>query len=226
MNRKFKRQVLDACETALVKRGFRRVRMHGVALDITADFKGWIGLCDGIYIDHVLITPSVGIHCIPLMRLVYALDEMSYKVSQVATFAYPARMVKRGVEPFVFRSEEDLTPEAERLASTIAQCTPFMRDFANYEAIASISKWRSEGLGGYPERAAVALYLMGRADEAKAWLDIQLQHFRLKERTTFEPFERFAAKLLHLIDTQDVLPLASGSSSPYFEERWKYLREA
>ncbi len=226
MNGKFKRRVLDACEAALVRHGFRRVRMHTIALDISPDFQGWVGLNSGIYYDNVRITPAVGIHCVPLMRLVYALEERPYKISESATFAYTLSTLKKGVRPFVFMSEDDLVHEAERLASTIAQCLPFTRDFANYEAIASISKSRSDMLGGYPEKAAVALYLMGRADEAKAWLDLQLEQFRLKEPSTFEPFEKFAAKLLHLIETQEIRPPVSGSPSPYFDERWTYLREA
>ena len=225
MNKEFRRRVLDACEAALMRRGFRRVRMHSLVLDIDADFQGWIGLCDGIYNDNVRITPAVGIHCIPLMRISHALKGRPYRISDIATFAYPRSIVEAGVKPFVFMSEEELVPEAERLASAIERCTPFMRDFANYEAIASISKSWSGMLGGYPEQAAVALYLMGRADEAKAWLDIQMHRFRLGERSTCEAFENFAAKLLHLINTQEILPSASGSSSPYFDERWEYLRK-
>ncbi|WP_309687963.1 hypothetical protein [Stenotrophomonas sp. SORGH_AS_0321] len=200
--------------------------MHTIALDIVPDFQGWVGLNSGLYLDNVTITPALGIHCAPLMRLCCALKEKPYKISESATFAYSLSTIKRDVEPFIFMSEEDVVRVAERLASTIAQCAPFMRDFASYEAIASISETRSAMLGGYPEQAAVALYLMGRADEARAWLAKQLERFSAMEPATSEPFERFATKLLHLIDTQGISALASGSSSSYLEQRWKYLREA
>lgn len=225
MNGKFKRRVLDACEAALVRHGFRRVRMHTIALDISPDFQGWVGLNTGLYHDRVCVAPAVGIHCVPLMRLICSLDERHYKVSDIATFAFSLNTFKKGIDPFNFMSEEDLEHESERLASFVEQYVPLMRDFSSYEAVVAVSKWRSDMLGGYPEKAAAALFLMGRSEEARAWLAIQLEHFRLKERSTFEPFEEFASRLLHLIETEEVsAPAAAASSSAHLDARWDHLR--
>lgn len=227
MNSKFRRRVLDACEAALTRRGFSRVRMHRNVLEISTDFQGWIGLCDGIYHDQVRITPAVGVHCVPLMRLMCSAKNTPYKRSEFASIAYALSDVKKGVAPFEFTSEESLVTESERLASIIERYgIPFMRAFASYEAVVSVSKARSGMLGGYPEMAAAALYLMGRAGESKEWIALQREPFRLDDTPAWQPFENFAAKLLQIMDEEEILLPIPVSSSSYYDKRWDYLREA
>ena len=76
-----------ACEAALIAHGFRRLRRHEVALDISNDFLGWVGLNTGNYATHVKVNPFVGIHCIPLMRMIANLESQKYRVGSVATYA-------------------------------------------------------------------------------------------------------------------------------------------
>lgn len=227
MNSKFRRRVLDACEAALTRRGFSRVRMHRNVLEISTDFQGWIGLCDGIYHDQVRITPALGVHCVPLMRLICSTTGTRYRRSEFASIAYALSDVKKGVAPFEFTSEESLVTESERLASTMERYgIPFMRAFASYEAVVSVSKARSGILGGYPEKAAAALYLMGRSDEARKWLDMQREPYRLDDAPAWQPFETFAAKLLQIMDEEEVSSPIPVSPSSFYDKRWDYLREA
>ncbi|MDR6095683.1 hypothetical protein [Stenotrophomonas sp. SORGH_AS_0321] len=201
--------------------------MHTIALDLVPDFQGWVGLNSGLYMDCVRVTPSIGIHCVPMERLISRIDEGPYTISNSASFAYTLSDLRGGVAPFVFDSEESLASEAERLASVIAECgIPLMRDFANYEALVSVCKARSGILGGYPEKAAAALYLMGRSDEARKWLDMQREPFRLDDAPAWQPFETFAAKLRQIMDEEEIPFPISVSPSSYYDKRWDYLREA
>lgn len=227
MNSKFRRRVLDACEAALTRRGFSRVRTHRNILEISKDFQGWIGFCDGIYHDQVRITPALGVHCVPLMRLMCSMKGSRYRRSEFASISYALSDVKKGVDPFEFTSEESLVTVSERLASIIERYgIPFMRAYASYEAVVSVSKARSGTLGGYPEMAAAALYLMGRTGESKEWIALQREPFRLDDAPAWQPFETFAAKLLQVMDEEEIpLPIPVSPSSCY-DTGWDYLREA
>lgn len=193
------RATLDACETALVRHGFRRLRRHDVVFDISSDFLGWVGLNYGSHSTQVRINPFIGIHCVPLMRLVEELSGQSYQLGRYATFAVHLGEICPEVDTFDFSTEADLELESERLATTLRRyAVPFMEENASYAALLPILIDRVPTLGGYPQRLAVALYLMGRYEEARQFVLGRRAEYEAEEAVR-ESFDRFALPFLKLL---------------------------
>lgn len=171
--------VSDACEAALVRHGFKRLRRHWVVWEFSKEFLGWVGLNSGSRASFVRINPFVGVHCVPLMKLIQEVRGNKYKLGDIATFAMHLGEICPDVEVFEFHDGTDFEPEAERLAETICQHgVPYMQTLASYEALLPRLREREPMLGGYPERVAVCLVLLGRQAEALAYLDAKLKEYQ------------------------------------------------
>jgi len=193
----FVSSVKSACEAALVARGFRRLRQHEVALDISSDFLGWVGLNIGNYATHVRVNPFVGVHCIPIMRTIASLEMDKYQIGSVATYAIHLGDLCPTEKVLDFSSESDLSSEASRLAEAIKQYgEPYMRSIASIPTLLPLLKDRTNTLGGFPERYAMALRLNNQDDEARAFVIARQQEYSKRERAVRESFDRFAIPFL------------------------------
>jgi hypothetical protein len=197
MNADFVFAVKSAIESALVARGFQRLRRHEVALDISGDFLGWLGLNTGNYKTHVRINPFVGVHCLPMMRLIAGLEGDKYKVGNIATYAVHLGELCPTIKVFEFYPELDVPREASRLAtSVIEHGVPYMRSLASIEALLPLLKSRVHLLGGFPEKYAVALRLSGHDADARAFVLQCQQEYATKSTTVRNSFDRFAIPFL------------------------------
>lgn len=191
--------VSEACEDALVRHGFQRLRRHSVAWAFSKDFLGWIGLNVGNYPTHVQINPFVGIHCVPLMKPIEEISGNKYQLGRYATYAvHLGEVCDEGLGGFLFPEGSDIEPVAERLAVAVCQHgVPYMQTLADYEALLPLLQEREAMRGGYPERVAVCLVLLGRQVEAHAYLDAKLKEY---QADTVNPdaqvrWQRFADEL-------------------------------
>lgn len=197
MNLEFVSSVKSACEAALVRRGFRRLRRHEVALDISSDFLGWVGLNVGNYATHVKVNSFVGIHCTPLMRMVANLEAEKYQLGSVATYAVHLAELFPALLSFQFASDSDAPGKAAALAeATCEYGIPYMRSLASIEALLPLLRARVKSLGGFPERYAAALRLAGKEDEARAFVELRRLEYSMEETAVRESFDRFAIPFL------------------------------
>lgn len=200
MRSEFVSEVKDSCEAALVRHGFRPIRRHEVALDISRDFLGWIGLNVGNHQSIVRINPFVGVHCIPLMRLVADVSGEKYRLGSVATFAEHLGMICPHVEVFEFSGESERNSESERLAQVMrAYGQPYMEALASYEKLLPAMQERVPMLGGYPQRVAAALYLMDRHEEAREFVLTRQAEYKSEESIVRDSFNQFALPFLKLL---------------------------
>ena len=176
--------VSEACDDALVRHGFKRLRRHSVAWEFSQEFLGWIGLNVGNYPTHVQINPFVGIHCVPLEKFVQEIRGNKYKLGDITTYAvHLGEVCPEGLGGFLFPEGSDIEPVAERLAVAVRQHgVPYMQTLASYEALLPHLRERESMLGGYPERVAVCLVLLDRQSEALAYLDAKLAEYQKNPR--------------------------------------------
>lgn len=189
----FRDQTVDRCINALLSVGFNRFRKKSVNWSIHDGFYCWVGLNQGLYSDRLCIEPFVGIHVEPIARLYAKLDNGKYAIKYdrgVATYAiHMGELGAAKEEPaFAFtpqQSEKFRQAEAERMAQLyLTAGLPFSESIASYEALLPLLRKRVPMLGGYPQRVACCLYLMGRKDEAREFV----VEFLLTNREVFEGF--------------------------------------
>jgi hypothetical protein len=115
----------------------------------------------------------------------------------VATYAVHLGEVAPNVPIFRFFPCDKIEDEAARLSllyETIG--LPFSKSISNFIKLVPLLEKRVTMLGGYPERLAVCLYLMGRKNDAAEFVEI----FRRKEPTYFE---KFAVAFLNFVSKDD-----------------------
>ena len=191
----FKRAVLLKCYEALATAGFCRYRKEDVDWPIEDGFHCWIGLNTGLYREHVEINPFVGLHVVPIMRLCTSLEGRKYSRS-VATYARHMGELKPDERVFHFTRRTEMDVQAARLARLYVDAgLPYARSIASYERLLPLLRERIGMLGGYPERMASCLYLMGREEEARAFVEEFLKVNR-------NYFEGFALPFLHMLNAE------------------------
>jgi hypothetical protein len=196
---RFRKGVIRACCEALARLGFDHYRMYDVDLPFDEKFHCWVGLNSGLYDQHVEVSPFVGIHAVHVNKLA-SLGRQKYDRS-VATYAVHLGTLDcaRDENAFFFRpewSDAVLESEARRLAHLYATCgVEFARGIASYEALLPLLEERVPWLGGYPERVAACLYLMGRRERAREFT---------KTFMASKPgsFERFAHPFLAMLSAE------------------------
>lgn len=198
----FADQVISACNAALVKAGFQLSRRTTRIIPLTGDIYGWVGLNRSKTGDAVRIDPFVGLHSVPIMRLWYELDtnrNLRYLLGQTATAAVHLGELAPDTRIFLFEPGSAPDTEAQRLAETVTNLgLPWMRAHARTESLLALFREREAMLGGYPERIAVSLFLLGRFDELSAYLDARLAEYAGKPLSWEEvaaSWKQFAAGL-------------------------------
>lgn len=118
------------------------------------------------------------------MRLWYELDtyrKPKYLLGQTATAALHLGELAPDIDVFSFEQSQPLEGEARRLAEAVIEFgLPWMRENANLESLLGLFQEKEEMLGGYPERIAVVLFLLGRFNEVSDYLDFQLHTYAQK----------------------------------------------
>lgn len=163
----FVRIVEDACESALISVGFKRLRRGTIVHEISAAFWGWVGLNKGIHGDMIRINPFVGVHAVEVMKLCAQLENSKYVKGAYATYAIHLGELLPEAPTFEFHREVAVDEEAGRLAACIVEAgLNYMRSISSYEVLLPLIATRMPMLGGYPERYAAALYLSGKPEIA------------------------------------------------------------
>ena len=195
----FKKEIINKCCQALADVGFTRYRKYDVDLPFDDNFHCWAGLNTGLYSDHLEISPFIGIHVVRLAKLA-SLGSLKYDRA-TATYAVHLGTLDcaKDETAFFFRpewSERLLASEARRLAQLYASCgMGFARSIASYDALLPLLEERVPWLGGYPQRVAACLYLMGQKDRAREFT----QAFLAAEPAYFE---RFARPFLNMLSAE------------------------
>jgi len=163
---KFKQHVLLKCYEALAAVGFTRYRKEDVDWPLESGFHCWVGLNTGLYDERVEINPFIGIHVVPIMRLYTAMEGRKYSRS-ISTYALHMGEVSPRELAVELSRETDVEKQAARLAQLYLNVgLPYAKSIASYEVLLPLLQERMPMLGGYPERVASCLYLMGRKEEA------------------------------------------------------------
>jgi hypothetical protein len=184
MKNKFIDEVELACNVALSSYDFHFPRRGTRLISISTDIYGWVGLNRSKTGNTWRINPFVGLHCVSIMRLWYELAshrKLKYLRGQTATASLHLGELAPNVDGFSFEQSQPPESEARRLAEAIIEFgVPWMRENANLEALLSLFRRKEEMLGGYPERIAVVLFLLGRFNEVSDYLDSRLHMYAQK----------------------------------------------
>ncbi|KAA2285530.1 hypothetical protein [Arenimonas fontis] len=188
----YKQRVLEECYRALEAAGFTRYRKENVDWPLRNDFHCWVGLNHALKQEYVEVNPFVGVHAVPIMKLCTALEGRKYNRS-IATYAVHMGELAPNEKMFRFTRQTNLEAEAARLAHLYVSIgLPYGESIASYQHLLPLLQERVPVLGGYPERVAACLYLMGRKDEARAFVEDFLKDHR-------GYFECFAMPFLKLL---------------------------
>lgn len=188
----FKREVLLKCYDALEAVGFTRYRKEAVDWPMEHGFHCWVGLNTGLEKEHLDINPFVGVHVVPIMKLYTSLEGRKYSRS-TATYAVHMGELAPKTEAFCFTRQTDVAAEANRLARLYADVgLSYALSIGSYERLLPLLRERVPMLGAYPERVASCLYLMGRKEEARSFVEEFLRDHR-------DYFEGFAVPFLKLL---------------------------
>lgn len=195
-NAAYKRTVLLACYDALEAVGFTRYRKEAVDWPLGNGFHCWVGLNSGVEQEHVSVNPFVGLHVVPIEKLWASTKIGKYpgKYSRsTATYAVHMGTLTPHEPVFEFTSQINVEAEAARLAHLYATTgLRYAESIASYEQLLPLLEERLPMLGAYPERVASCLYLMGRKDEARVFVEEFLKEHR-------DYFEGFAIPFLKLL---------------------------
>jgi hypothetical protein len=147
--------------------------------------------------DCVEVSPFVGVHAVSIEKLWTRLKRGEYPGRYdrgVATYALHLGELVPNVRAFHFVDETDVDLETERLAALYHGVgVSFAQSISSYERLLPLIEGRVEWLGGYPERVACCLYLMGRISDAREFTERFLQ-------TERDYFEGFALPFIQTID--------------------------
>jgi hypothetical protein len=199
VNSEFIRSVEDACESALVAAGFKRLRRGTIIWEISPSFWGWVGLNEGNHGDMVRINPFIGIHAVDLMKLWDQLDESKYSKGAHATYAIHLGEILPDELVFEFHKGKDLSHDAARLAKCVADTgLKYMQSIADYDELIPLFKEFIPTLGGYPERYALALHLSGKHAEAREFVLNSLNKDGELARISNNSILKFAANFLKM----------------------------
>lgn len=188
----FKQAVLLKCYDALEAIGFARYGKQDVDWPMEHGFHCWVGLNTGLEKEHLDINPFVGVHVVPIMKLYTSLEGRRYSRSTATYAVHMGELVPK--EPiFRFTRQTDVAAEADRLARLYADAgLSYAMSIGTYERLLPLLCDRVPMLGAYPERVASCLYLMGRREEARSFVEEFLPDHR-------DYFEGFAVPFLKML---------------------------
>lgn len=191
----YKQVVRQHCYDALAEAGFTRFRKEGVDWPMEHGFHCWVGLNTAIEPEYIAINPFVGVHVVPIEKLIsIKIGKYPMKYDRrVATYAVHMGELTPKEQAFRFTRQTDVAAEAARLARLYADVgLSYALSIGTYELLLPLLRDRVPMLGAYPERVASCLYLMGRKDEARSFVEEFLKEHR-------DYFEGFAVPFLKMM---------------------------
>ena len=205
-NAQFKKTIRLKMYDAFEAAGFTRFRKEGVDWPLHDGFHAWVGLNTALYPDRVDITPNVGVHVVQIEKLCeFKGGKYPYKYDRrVATYAINIGTLDAVGDERAFafgpqQSDAFIDAECKRLAHIYATAgLDYARSIASYEALLPLLQEYVDTLGGYPERVASCLHLMGRKREAREFVTDFLARHR-------DYFEGFAVPFLAKLDEEDLV---------------------
>jgi hypothetical protein len=142
-------------------------------------FHCWVGLNTNLEKEHFDINPFVGVHVVPIEKLWTGLKTGRYPGKYNRSHAtYAVHMGEIATNELIFRftPETDVDYEAKRLARLYSEVgLSYALSIGSYERLLPLLRERVPMLGAYPERVACCLYLMGRKEEARLFVQDFLQ---------------------------------------------------
>jgi hypothetical protein len=207
----FKKRIRLECFDALERAGFTRFRKEGVDWSLDNGFYAWIGLNTALEPNRVEILPFVGLHVVQIEKLCSLKGgRYPYKYNRgTATYGINMGSLESIADERAFafapqQSDEFIQSECERLAHLYATAGfNYARSIASYEALLPLLQAQGQYLGGYPERVASCLYLMGRKAEAREFIENFPEKYR-------EYIDGFTTPFLELLDQEGVTSAVSG----------------
>lgn len=189
------RDFVDAtCEAELRLRGFITPRKGTINFPINRDLVGWVGLNMGTRKEFIQVNPFIGVHVVPVMKMVAKFDGKPYKKGTIATLSVHLGELAPDVPTFRFSTRETATAEASRLAETIVDyAVPWFERYTDLTVVLDElleTDWR---LGGIPERVAAMMVHLNRSDEAIRYVDMKLDEYNAENSSYLPWFSPFAA---------------------------------
>lgn len=194
----YKQVVRQKCYEALAEAGFTRFRKEGVDWPMEHGFHCWVGLNTAIEPEYIAINPFVGVHVVPIEKLIsIKIGKYPMKYDRrVATYAVHMGQLVPKERVFRFTRGTDIEAEAARLARLYVDVgLPYALSIGAYELLLPLLQERVPMLGAYPERVASCLCLMGRKEEAQSFVEGFLRDHR-------DYFEGFAAPFLKMLSSK------------------------
>jgi hypothetical protein len=193
----FKKTIYMRIMTSFAENGFNRFRKDQIDWPFNPDFHCWVGINAALYPDVIEINPNIGVHAPKIHKIYTQLEGRKYDRG-VATYPVILGDIKSVANEMAFafapdQSEDFVCSEINRLVQLYAQFgLPYALSIASYEALLPLLETRISQLGGYPERYACCLYLMGRNQEA---YDFCIGFLKKNEPS----FEAFGKNFLEMI---------------------------
>jgi hypothetical protein len=185
---RFRDEVRESCVSALVSVGFSRFRKDSADLEILEGFRCWVGLNLSAHAEYVDVNPFVGLHATHIEKLWTRLKLGKYAAKYdrgVATYGLHFGEIRPGEKAFRFSLGSSIEPEARRLAILYVDYgIPYARSIAKYETLLPLLEKRIGMLGGFPERYASCLHLMGNTQRAREFVT----EFEKTHQAYFEGF--------------------------------------
>ena len=201
MNTKFANFVEKECTKALVREGFESPRMRTRYIQLNEEFLGWVGLNRGNYADYLQINPFIGIHCIPIMKMVKELQGAKYKIGETATFAIHMGEIAPNVKQYIFQDETNITEVATRLSAEIMEfALPWMTKNASFESLLPKIEQKVDMLGGNPQWYASGLFLSGQEQNAKEFVQKRTDLFDKEDHGQYSIYYRFAEPFFEMVE--------------------------
>lgn len=184
----FKNAVKQKCYAKLAIAGFIRYRKDEVDFPLDNVFHTWAGLSTGLYDECVRVNPMVGLHVVPIMKLFAKILGRKYSRSDV-TYSIPMGELVPRTRGFAFTLTTNVEEEAARLAQLYIDVgVPYARTIASYDVLLPLLESQVSLLGGYPEKVACCLFLMGRYGKAREFVEEFLERDEDYTRRFLFPF--------------------------------------
>ncbi|MDF1585812.1 hypothetical protein [Marinimicrococcus flavescens] len=172
-NGPFPALVRDICREAFVARGYERPTKDKIVVNINKISLGWIGLNAGSFKEFVQIYPFIGVHCIPVEKiLAECMQNIRYSKGRFATFAKSFIEIAKNnnTTEFIFSKDKDeILIKGKSMSETVDEAArPYFEYLSDIDnLITSVEKRQSQG-GGMPQRLAI-LYAVryGKANAEK-----------------------------------------------------------
>lgn len=191
-----------ACRQALASLGFKHVAGRRFVFEKTAPILGWVGLHQASRGGVVTVTPTVGLHAVPVEQLAAKLRGEKYREGAYATVAYRIDAIPGSAalrNPAVeFTDARSARERAADLAEMIKRrALPFFRAHASLDAVLAILR-TTPGAQRNSELLAATLWLAGQSAEARQVSEAVMANIERQHPVMRRDLERFFVPFLQM----------------------------